>query len=130
MDSVTQAKRLVKKRWLLFTLLDGVITCGMAFANALTGFMIQHYRFYITMLTCIAFLIPSVITLFLVPETSVKTIQVEQTEDIENSSNELCITAPAVHNETSKHQESSSNYSVHVQSENSCMNKLQVRELL
>ncbi|CAH8662236.1 unnamed protein product [Schistosoma bovis] len=126
MDSVTQAKRLVKKRWFLFTLLDGVITCGMAFANALTGFMIQHYRFYITMLTCIAFLIPSVITLFLVPETSVKTIQVEQTEDIENSSNELCITAPAVHNETSKHQESSSNYSVHVQSENSCMNKLQI----
>lgn len=37
MDSVTQAKRLVKKRWFLFTLLDGVITCGMAFANALTG---------------------------------------------------------------------------------------------
>ena len=80
------------------------------------------------MLTCIAFLIPSVITLFLIPETSVKTIQVEQI-DIENSSDELCITTPIIHDETSKHQEPSSNYSVHVQSENSCMNKLQVREL-
>lgn len=125
MNSVTQTKKIVKKRWLLFTLLDGVITCGMAFANALTGFMIQHYRFYITMLTCIAFLIPSVITLFLIPETSVKTIQVEQI-DIENSSDELCITTPIIHDETSKHQEPSSNYSVHVQSENSCMNKLQI----
>ncbi|CAH8657460.1 unnamed protein product [Schistosoma bovis] len=104
----------------------GIIILGEALRILALGFMIQHYRFYITMLTCIAFLIPSVITLFLVPETSVKTIQVEQTEDIENSSNELCITAPAVHNETSKHQESSSNYSVHVQSENSCMNKLQI----
>ncbi|CAH8574764.1 unnamed protein product [Schistosoma turkestanicum] len=125
LDLVSQTKKLLKKRWLLFTLLEGVITCGMAFANALTGFMIQNYRFHITMLTCIAFLIPSVITLFLVSETSLKAIQTE-VADIENSSDELCITTSVIQNETNEHQASPSNYSVRIQSEDRCMNKLQM----
>ncbi|KAH8866302.1 adenylate cyclase [Schistosoma japonicum] len=35
MDMETRTKRLIKERWLLFTLLDGVVSCGMALANAL-----------------------------------------------------------------------------------------------
>ncbi|KAH8866297.1 adenylate cyclase [Schistosoma japonicum] len=126
MDMETRTKRLIKERWLLFTLLDGVVSCGMALANALAGYMIQHYRFYITMLTCIIFLIPLPISLLLTSEKSVKIIQVAE-PDVENLSHELSDTTSVIQNKSGELQEfPNSSYSIHVKSGNSCMNKLRI----
>ncbi|CAH8874209.1 unnamed protein product [Trichobilharzia szidati] len=124
-DQMKYTKRMIKKRWLLFTLLDAVITCGMAFANVLSGYMIVHYRFYATMLTCISFLIPLPINLFCMTETRVQVVQVGVTVG-ENSSNQLSGDISIITSEDNEPQTSQDSYSVQRNSNNGCMNKLRV----
>nr|CAH8875008.1 unnamed protein product [Trichobilharzia regenti] len=124
-DQMKYTRRMIKKRWLLFTLLDAVITCGMAFANVLSGFMIVHYRFYATMLTCISFLIPLPINLCCMTETSVQAVQVGVTV-VENSSNQLSDNISIITTEDNEPQTSQDSYSVQKNSNNGCRNKLRV----
>ncbi|CAH8656433.1 unnamed protein product [Heterobilharzia americana] len=123
-DQMKHAKRMIKKRWLLFTLLDSVLTCGMAFANVLTGFLIVHYRFDATMLTCIAFLIPLPIALYFMTETSIKVVQVERTAT-ENPSDDLCDNVSIVSAESAD-KRSFDGYSVHVRSTTNYMSSFRV----
>ncbi|CAH8630675.1 unnamed protein product [Heterobilharzia americana] len=96
----------------------------MAFANVLTGFLIVHYRFDATMLTCIAFLIPLPIALYFMTETSIKVVQVERTAT-ENPSDDLCDNVSIVSAESAD-KRSFDGYSVHVRSTTNYMSSFRV----